>query len=61
LAPQKPGFDLARELERKTEKLERETAYAIAENIRKRIKGNADALQDMGSGMDVNVDEDDDD
>ncbi|KAJ3414581.1 hypothetical protein HDV05_006320 [Chytridiales sp. JEL 0842] len=61
LAPMKAGFDLARELERKSEKLERETAYCIAENIRKRLKGNADALKDIGSGMEIRMEDDDDD
>ncbi|ORY52968.1 hypothetical protein BCR33DRAFT_779339 [Rhizoclosmatium globosum] len=59
--PRKPGFDLARDLERRMEKLEKRTNYAIAENIRKRFKDS----HDISEVADVNqeqedLDEDDD-
>ncbi|KAI8848991.1 hypothetical protein BC829DRAFT_393100 [Chytridium lagenaria] len=38
LVPRKPGFDLARELENRSERLEQETSYCIAELIRRRLK-----------------------
>ncbi|KAJ3191207.1 hypothetical protein HK101_007979 [Irineochytrium annulatum] len=38
LAPKKPGFDLARDLEKRMERLDKETNYCIAEMIRKRLK-----------------------
>ncbi|KAJ3259530.1 Coiled-coil domain-containing protein 12 [Chytriomyces hyalinus] len=58
LAPRKPGFDLARELERRMEKLEKRTNYAIAENIRQRFKDTHD-ISDVRDGRD-DEDEDDD-
>ena len=61
LAPKKPGFDLARDLAKKMEKLERETQYCIAEEIRKRLKSSAD-ISDTGAGYALaNNDMDDDD
>ncbi|KAJ3132844.1 hypothetical protein HK100_004900 [Physocladia obscura] len=62
LAPRKPGFDLAREYERRTERLEKKTNYAIAENIRKRFKDSHDISEVGGITNDgENNDEDDDD
>ncbi|KAJ3069595.1 Coiled-coil domain-containing protein 12 [Podochytrium sp. JEL0797] len=58
LAPRKPGFDLARELERRMEKLEKRTNYAIAENIRKRFKDTHD-ISEVGDGKNEDSDEDD--
>ncbi|KAJ3035147.1 Coiled-coil domain-containing protein 12 [Rhizoclosmatium hyalinum] len=55
LAPRKPGFDLARDLERRMEKLEKRTNYAIAENIRKRFKDS----HDISEVADVNQDQED--
>ncbi|KAJ3332252.1 hypothetical protein HDU76_000843 [Blyttiomyces sp. JEL0837] len=59
LAPQKPGFDLARELAKRTTKLEKETEYCIAENIRKRFKAVQD-ISDVGAASGPNDFEDDD-
>ncbi|KAJ3220335.1 Coiled-coil domain-containing protein 12 [Dinochytrium kinnereticum] len=42
LVPRKPGFDLARELEIRSERLEQETNYCIAELIRQRLKEQKD-------------------
>ena len=45
MAPKKPNWDLKRDLEPKLEKLERKTAVAIAEMIRKRLKEQGDVSQ----------------
>ncbi|KAI8621097.1 mRNA splicing factor [Chytriomyces sp. MP71] len=61
LAPRKPGFDLARDLERRMEKLEKKTNYAIAENIRQRFKDSHDISEVGGvtsGGQDDGEDED---
>ncbi|KAJ3107123.1 Coiled-coil domain-containing protein 12 [Phlyctochytrium planicorne] len=42
LAPMKPGFDLARDLEKRAERLEKETNYCISELIRERLKSQKD-------------------
>ncbi|KAJ3348356.1 hypothetical protein HDU83_001372 [Entophlyctis luteolus] len=62
LAPRKPGFDLARELERRSERLEKKLNYAIAENIRQRFKDSQD-ISDIGISADngsIALDDDDD-
>ncbi|KAI9334262.1 mRNA splicing factor [Obelidium mucronatum] len=60
LAPRKPGFDLARDLERRMEKLEKRTNFAIAENIRKRFKDTHD-ISEMGGAAGQDQDDGEDD
>ena len=44
LAPQKPDWDLKRDISKKLEKLERRTHKAIAELIRERLKNEVKTL-----------------
>ncbi|KAI9354047.1 hypothetical protein DFJ73DRAFT_827646 [Zopfochytrium polystomum] len=61
LAPRKPGFDLARELCHRTERLERETQFSIAENIKERLRRDKD-ISAVGASREgeYNVDDDGD-
>jgi hypothetical protein len=58
LAPKKAGFDLARELQERIEKLEKETSYCIAENIRQRLKSSKD-ISENAIGAEGLSDDDD--
>ncbi|KAJ1562800.1 hypothetical protein HK405_007531, partial [Cladochytrium tenue] len=61
LAPRKPGFDLARELAGRYERLERETDFCIAEHVRERLKASHDISALGGAGAGPDADDDDDD
>lgn len=47
LAPRKPDWDLKRDVEKKLQKLERQTQRAIAELIRERLKEHQENLAEM--------------
>ncbi|KAJ3299127.1 Coiled-coil domain-containing protein 12 [Borealophlyctis nickersoniae] len=49
LAPKKPNWDLKRDLEKKTEKLERRTQAAIADIIRERLRQEGNVSEMAGA------------